>query len=323
MREPATKWLLLIHQIPPKPSYFRVKIWRRLHQVGSVPIKQSVYVLPKNDQTLEDFNWVLREIKDGGGDATLCEAAFINGVTDEQVTTMLREARKPGYEEIIRDAREVLSDLSEGHSPDSRRVSHADGALVRLRKKMTELTAIDYFECPERGVAEVLLSNIADTLKGAKAGKRTPAKALKDVAGTVWVTRANVFVDRIACAWLIRRFVDPAATFKFTTSKKYTPRKGELRFDMFDAEYTHDGDLCSFEVMVRRFGLDQQLFGPLQEIVHDIDLKDQKYGRPETEGIRTVLSAVVTVHAKDEDRIEIGGKLLDDLFEHFKQSKSR
>jgi hypothetical protein len=322
MREIEPKWLLLIHQIPPKPPYFRVKIWRRLQQVGAVPIKQSVYALPKNDQTLEDFNWLLREIKDGGGDATLCEAAFLNGITDDQVISMFREARKPGYEEIIRDAREVISDLSDGNQPDSGRVSHADGALVRLRKKMTELVAIDYFGCPERGVAEILLSNIGDILKGAKSGKRTVAKALKNFADKVWVTRANVFVDRIACAWLIKRFVDEAATFKFVASKKYKPQKDELRFDMFDAEFTHDGDLCSFEVMVKRLGLDQKLLGPLQEIVHDIDLKDQKFGRPETEGIRTVLAAIVTAHARDEDRIEIAGKLLDDLFQHFKQIKS-
>jgi hypothetical protein len=323
MKAPEPNWLLLIHQIPPKPSYFRVKIWRRLQQIGSVPIKQSVYVLPKNDQTLEDFNWLLREIKDGGGDATLCEAAFLNGITDDQVITMLREARKPEYEGLIREAREILATLSDEGRALGTGLSQADGMMLRLRKKMTELVAIDYFECPERGVAEVLLSKIADGLKGAKSGNRPTGKALKNFAGKVWVTRANVFVDRMACAWLIRRFIDPAATFKFVTSKEYKPGKHELRFDMFDAEYTHDGDLCSFEVMIVKFGLDRKLLGPLQEIVHDIDLKDRKFGRPETEGIRTVLSAVVTAHPKDEERIEVAGRLLDDLFEHFKQVKSK
>jgi hypothetical protein len=322
MKELEPKWLLLIHQIPPKPSYFRVKIWRRLHQIGSVPIKQSVYVLPKNEQTHEDFNWILREIKDGGGDAFLCESAFIDGITDEQIIAMFREARKIDYEEIIKDARAILAELPDEHDSGMGNVSLVDGQLVKLRKRMTELVAIDYFTCPDQGVAEVLLSNIRSRLKGAKAGKRNPSKPLKSASGNVWVTRANVYVDRIACAWLIRRFVDPRAAFKFVSSKKYKPQSNELRFDMFDAEYTHDGNMCSFEVMVQRFGLDQKLFAPVLEVVHDIDLKDEKFGRPETAGIKTIFSAIVTAHSNDEDRIEIGGKILDDLFEHYKQVKS-
>jgi hypothetical protein len=314
-----SKWLLLIHQIPPKPSYFRVKIWRRLQQVGSVPIKQSVYVLPKNEQTLEDFSWILREIKDGGGEASLCEAAFIDGITDEQIIAMFREARKTDYEEIIKDSRSILVEMPAGPDAQIEDVSHADGQLVRLQKKMAELVAIDYFACPDRGVAEVLLSNLAEQLKGAKTGKSMQGKPLQELTGKTWVTRQNVYVDRIACAWLIRHFVDPAAQFKFVSSKKYKPQPNELRFDMFDAEYTHDGDLCSFEVMIRRFGLDQKLYASISEIVHDIDLKDEKFGRPETAGIKTLFSAIVTVHPADEERIEIGGKILDDLFEHYKQ----
>jgi hypothetical protein len=313
-----TKWLLLIHQIPPKPSYFRVKVWRRLQQVGAVPVKQSVYVLPENDQALEDFSWMLREIKDGGGEASLCEAAFIDGITDEQIIAMFRDARKVDYEEIIKDTRSILAELPPGPDAQIEDVSHADGQMARLQKKMAELTAIDYFECPDRGVAEVLLANLAEQLRGAKTGKLTQSKTHQDLTGKTWVTRENVYVDRIACAWLIRRFIDPVARFKFVSSKKYRPQPNELRFDMFDAEYTHDGDLCSFEVMSRRCGLDQKLFTPLAEIVHDIDLKDGKFGRPETAGIKMLFSAIASAHPKDEERIEIGGRILDDLFEHYK-----
>jgi hypothetical protein len=314
-----TRWLLLIHQIPPKPSYFRVKIWRRLQQVGAVPVKQSVYVLPKNDQALEDFSWLLREIKDGGGEASLCEAAFIDGITDEQIVAMFREARKTDYEEIIKDTRSILAEMPPGTDMQIEDVSHTDGQLARLQKKMAELTAVDYFECPERGVAEVLLASLAAQLRGTKTGKLAQTKSHQELTGKTWVTRENVYVDRIACAWLIRRFIDPTARFKFVSSKKYKPQPNELRFDMFDAEYTHDGDLCSFEVMIRRLGLDQKLYARLAEIIHDIDLKDEKFGRPETAGIKTLFSAIFTAHPKDEERIEIGGKILDDLYEHYKQ----
>src|SRR5262245_28327116 len=84
-RSQPSRWLLLIHQIPPKPDYFRVKIWRRLQRLGAVAIKNSVYVLPRGEQALEDFQWVLREIVKGGGDGSVCEARFIDGLADEQV----------------------------------------------------------------------------------------------------------------------------------------------------------------------------------------------------------------------------------------------
>ena len=104
------QWLLLIHQLPPKPDYFRVKIWRRLQQVGAVAIKQSVYVMPRTEQAYEDLNWILKEVLEGGGEASLSEAAFLEGVTDDDVIGMFRAARAADYDRIIADARS----LSEG-----------------------------------------------------------------------------------------------------------------------------------------------------------------------------------------------------------------
>src|SRR5213075_544215 len=119
-REPG--WLLLIHQIPPKPNYFRVKIWRRLQKLGAVGIKNSVYALPSNDQTQEDLNWVLREIVEGGGDASLVEARFIEGLRDEEVTEMFRSARDADYQEIAAEARELLRQLpKKGEVPEDKR----------------------------------------------------------------------------------------------------------------------------------------------------------------------------------------------------------
>src|SRR5690348_9962429 len=89
------KWLLLIHQIPPKPNYFRVKIGRRLQRLGSVPIKNSVYVLPRSEQSYEDFEWVVREIVEGGGEASVCEARFVEGLSDAEVEACSTRLEKP------------------------------------------------------------------------------------------------------------------------------------------------------------------------------------------------------------------------------------
>src|SRR5215216_201271 len=86
-------WLLLIHQIPPKPDYFRVKVRRRLDRLGSVALKNSVYVLPVNEDTTEDFEWLAREIRAEGGAATLCRASLLDGIGDAELEGMFRSAR--------------------------------------------------------------------------------------------------------------------------------------------------------------------------------------------------------------------------------------
>lgn len=308
----ATRWLLLIHQIPPQPAYFRVKIWRRLQQVGAVALKQSVYVLPEAEQTREDFSWILREIKDGGGEASLCEAAFIDGVSEDQIVNSFRAARRVEYEAIIAEAQALLA----ARSAEVEGRSQADARLQRLQKKLADTQAIDFFSCPEGKAAQALLANLEERLKEAKTAPRPSISPGRNWRGLTWVTRRNVYVDRIACAWLIRRFVDGAAAFKFVGAAKYKPRPGEVRFDMFDAEFTHEGDRCTFEVMIDRFGLDRRRFALLAEIVHDLDLKDEKFGRPETAGMKTLFAAIVAAHPGDAERIEAGGRILDVLWEH-------
>src|SRR5438309_1917488 len=105
------RWLLLIHQLPPKPDYFRVKIWRRLQRLSAVAIKNSVYILPKNDQTQEDFQWVLQEIVEGGGEASLCEARFVEELSDDQVEALFQTARDTEYDQVAEKARRLAETL--------------------------------------------------------------------------------------------------------------------------------------------------------------------------------------------------------------------
>src|SRR5215831_10506114 len=105
MSKPAEpKWLLLIHQIPPKPNYFRVKMGRRVQRLGAVAIKNSGYALPKSDQSQEDFEWVVREIVEGGGDASVCEARFVEGLSDDEVEGLFNSVREAEYLELAREA---------------------------------------------------------------------------------------------------------------------------------------------------------------------------------------------------------------------------
>src|SRR6266511_1009803 len=146
------RWMLLIHQIPPTPAYLRVKVGRHLHRIGAVAIKNSVYALPRNDETQEDFQWVLREIVKGGGDASIVEARFIEGLSDEQVIGLFQAAREADYRELANQARAVAAAFPKrGSVPENRRAELA-GQVARVRQRATELAAIDFFGAPGREV---------------------------------------------------------------------------------------------------------------------------------------------------------------------------
>jgi hypothetical protein len=244
------RWLLFIHQLPPKPDYLRVKVRRRLRGIGAVAVKQTVYLLPNTSEALEDFHWLREEIESEGGTAIIAEAGFVEGLSDEEVQAML-----------------------ETH----------DETLTSDSGQKTEIDQVS--------------------------------------PGQTWVTREDVHVDRIASAWLIRRFVDRQATFKFVSARGYKRHPSEIRFDMFEAEYTHVGEKCTFQTLVKRFGLDDRALIAIGEIVHDIDCKDEQFGRPETPGVASLIRGIADGHDDDSQRIERGSALFDDLYASFRKRR--
>lgn len=287
-----TRWLLLIHQIPPKPDYARVKIRRRLQGIGAVALKRTVYALPVSEQSREDFEWLAREISDLGGEAALCEAAFLEPATDARLIAALRTERSREYGEIAASAQREPTDVD------------------RLKRRLAEVTSLDHFAAHGRADAEAAIIALEQRKAGSEHGD-SPRGAMQ---GRTWVTRIGVHVDRIASAWLIRRFVDQAAQFRFVAPKGYRPDPDELRFDMFEGEFTHDGDRCTFETLCRHFGLHERPLTVLGEMVHDIDCKDDKFGRAETPGFRLVIDGIVRAHSEDEARLARGAAVLDDLY---------
>lgn len=319
--ENSKKWLLLIHQIPPKPNALRVKIWRRLQQVGAVAIKQSVYVMPLSESSREDLSWTLKEIVAGGGEGSISEARFVEGLSDEQILALFQNARKADYDKLIQEANTLLTDWStEGFDP-SDPATKGSAQLSKLQRHLDEISAIDFFQVPERNTAELLIRELANLVSDSTTVGTIDATGVGDLMGKTWVTRINLFIDRIACGWLIRRFVDQAAAFKFVSGPGYTPGTDEIRFDMFDGEYTHEGDRCTFEVMIQRFQLRDHSLGPLAEVVHDIDLKDEKFGRRETVGFNALLTGLVVAQPDDDLRMTEGLRLFDNLYAYYQRQK--
>ena len=317
-----TPWILLIHQIPPKPDYLRVKIGRRLQRIGAVPVKNSVYVLPNRVSSLEDFQWIRTEILEGGGDASICRAAFAEGLTDSQIENLFRDARDAEYREIAEAARELRTSARMREAKSSRQSPRTEDELARLGKRLASVVSIDFFDAAGRAAAESALRAAAEELMPARMktpGARTSRLDRAAHRGRTWVTRSGVFVDRIASAWLIRRFIDRDARLRFIDEASQKPGRGELRFDMFDGEFTHEGDRCTFETLLDRFALDDPALLSISEIVHDIDMKDEKFNRDDAPGIERVFSGIAAGAPDDLTRVERGSGILDDLYALFAQ----
>jgi hypothetical protein len=206
----------------------------------------------------------------------------------------------------------------------SETLAEAKAQLARLKARLAQIVAIDFFGANGRETADGLIAGIEAkiTEKEPPESPTVPvaaAKAMDDLKGRVWVTRQGVHIDRIASAWLIRNFVDPQARFKFVPPRGYAPEPNELRFDMFNAEFTHEGDRCTFEVLLARAHLEDPALRPIAEIVHDIDLKDAKFGRSQVEGIKSLITAICMATHDDEERIARGSAVFDDLHQYFRK----
>jgi hypothetical protein len=322
--EMGQRWLLLIHQLPAKPAYFRVKIWRRLQDIGAVAVKSTVYALPANAETQEDFGWLLKEIVEGGGEAMVCEAQLIEGLSDAQARALFDAARDEDYGSLAKEARTLSARLDATPAQELNAEAHAQ--VIRLRKRLAQVAAIDFFESSGRVAAEGLIAELEARLTEDTMIKRelqAPSLRRVELKGRTWVTRKGVHIDRIACSWLIRRFIDPDAVIRFVAGKGYRPKKGELRFDMFEGEITHEGDRCSFEVLLERAGIEDPALQAIAEIVHDIDLKDAKFGREEATGIASLIAGIAAANSDDEGRLAQGAPVFDNLYQYFKSKRRR
>jgi len=290
------RWLLLIPQLPPKPDYLRVKVWRRLQALGAIAIKHSVYALPANEQTREDFQWLRQEIETLGGEATVCEARFVDGLDDTQLQGLFNAARDADYAQLADDARELLEPPAATERREDLRAR-----LRRLQKRLAQVVALDFFAAEGRLAVESLLELLESQLAEAVvAAGRTPREHYR---GRSWVTRRHVRVDRMACAWLIRHHIDPQARLRFVDEADYVHAEGELRYDMAAAEFTHVGERCSFETLLDHFALADPALVALGEVIHDLDLKDGKYRREEAAGLGRILDGIAQSATSDDERL--------------------
>lgn len=303
------RWLILVHRIPPRPLYLRAKMRQRLAGVGAVAVKNAVYLLPHGSDALEDLQWIAQEIVAGGGDAHLFAGDFVEGVANDAAVAQFKEARNTDYDAIAADAHGATKAARSAAAVSELATAHA-----KLQRRLDEVRRIDFFEAEQRTAAEEALAAIEARLQKDRKEETRMVNANPELRGKTWVTRPGVKIDRMASAWFIRRFVDPKARFRFVDPA--TPMNdGELRFDMVGGEFTHEEDRCTFETLVGRVGLPDKGVRAIAEIVHDLDLKDAKFERPEAAGVRMMLDGLMARCGNDDERIERSLVIFDDLHE--------
>jgi hypothetical protein len=312
MSEP--RWLLLAHQLPTRLSNARVKTWRRLQQLGAVPSRNSVYVLPNTEPCREDFEWLRTEIVALGGEATVFAADAISQGGGEDIVTVFQAHRTRDYRVLQKEIKRLLAAARVKRGAADRRQQIAR-AVRAVRERFEALERIDFFGAVARDETAAGLAELERKVSGPEATRATASSASQraQFQGRRWVTRRRPGVDRMASAWLIRQFVDSRAVFAFVD----TPLESDVPFDMYAGGFGHRGGLCTFEVLCEEFAITARPVTRIAEIVHDLDLKEQKYSAPEAAVIGRMVDGLRAAHADDATLLENGIGMFDALARSF------
>jgi hypothetical protein len=326
LREAKPEWMLLIHLLPPKPTSLRVRTWRKLQKLGAVSIKNSVYVLPCNEKTHEDFQWLKQEIEASGGETTVFRAGSVEGATDEEIIDAFRKGRDEEYARLAAELDGLTGAVREqkrGGHLSAGRLGGYESELVKLHAELERVISTDFFGAKGRASATTAYERCQKAIrtsqgrKSAGEGTRTAKGDVLDPSqyqGRRWVTRRNLHIDRLASAWLIKQFIDKRPRFHFVTEGEKV--EGGIPFDMFGAEFTHQGEDCTFETLIKRFGLgDDPGLSEIAGIVHDIDLKDNKFNRLEAAGLNATVLGLSKLLKDDRKLLQLCGVIFDGLYE--------
>ncbi len=294
----APAWLLLVFSLPAKRASERVDIWRKLQRYGAIPLRSSGYLLPNSPETKERFEWLAASIRKYKGQASVVQVQAIDELPAEKVQQPFCEARSRDYEKLMRELRRLKNGKKSNRN------------LASIRRRFSEIVAIDFFDSPLRSRVEALLASAAHNgVRPAAAQKAVK----KEYQKRVWITRPRPGIDRVSSAWLIRRYIDPAARFTFADDPEEHP--DAIPFDMFQsAGFGHRGEDCTFETLRKEFGIRDLKVAKVAEIIHDADLDDGKFGHEEGRGLDRVLIGWAQQGLSDEELLRRGMELIEGLY---------
>ena len=317
------RWLLFVHQLPSGPSNLRVRTWRRLQQLGAIPVKHAVYALPDTPHAREDFEWLQTEVKAAGGDVSVFAADHVDAWSDDGLIEEFRRSRQEAYTVLARDIEKVLKRAASSRRPSGTRAPAIRRLLAVFRERLTAIEHIDFFGSAGRDRVATLLARLEEHTSGkevrATTTKATGPTSADTYQARLWMTRPRPGVDRMASAWLIRRFIDPQARFGFAADRDAVSADA-VAFDMFGVEFSHQGEGCTFETLCGVFMIREPAVARLAAIVHDLDLKDNRFGAPEAVTVGHVIDGLQRAHGDDDTLLSHGMALFESLYRSFEHA---
>lgn len=299
--EGRMNWVVLSYSLPQgNAASMRVSFWRRLRRIGALSPKVGVHVLPSNDDNVEAFDWMAQEAKHAGGDALVMHVERFEGLPDQTLVEAFNQQRAEAYAELEPEIAALENDLDAT-------------AIVRLRRRVDEIAAIDFFQSEEGQRAIIRLQKLQERLRAPRKEKHMPPLR-QEYLGRTWVTRPRPFIDRLACAWLIRRFIDANANIRYSADVA----ANEISFDMPNAVFGHRGSDCTFETMLAEFAIDEPAVVRIGQIVHTIDLRDDRVDAAEAVGIEAVIRGWQRANLPDAEIEQRSCALFDALRETFR-----
>ena len=292
-------------------------------RAGAVQLKGSVYVLPDNREHEEFFQWLSGEISGMGGEAAFIRADRVETMSEEEIVALFERRKAMDYRRLG-EAIGVMEDKIAGALQGGRAVAAKAlrSGIAKLERDFEETRRTDFFASAagrdlgtriER--AQGALNELAAAAQRAPRSAEIPLRDPDAYRARRWVTRRDPFIDRMASAWLIRKFIDPAAAFGFIDEEDVAAAAAvTVAFDVRGGEFTHVDDLCTFEVLVRSFALKDPALAKVVEIVHDLDVKDDRYRRAEAAGVQEILEGVRRTAVDDDDSLERGMAVFEMLY---------
>lgn len=308
-------WLLLVLSLPTENATARMRAWRALKASGAAVLRDGVYLLPDREICRSTLASVAGDVLASGGSAHLLRADGMDGAE----FTMLFD-RGEDYAALIADVEKAREALTADTTPEVTKQAR------KLRKSFAALADIDFFPGEAQRQAEAAIQELEASAARilspdephAVAGA-IPRLNAAEYRGRIWATRRRPWVDRLACAWLIRRFIDRDARILWLESPADCP-PAALGFDFDGATFSHVGARVSFEVLLASFGLDASALARIGALVHFLDIGGVQ--PPEASGIERVLAGLRESITDDDRLLQAAAGIFDGLLAAFKTEKS-
>ena len=299
--QPAS-WLFLVFTLPTAKASERVGVWRKLQRYGAVALPASGYVLPNNSMNQERFEWLATSIRSSKGQAAVAQVWSFDELRNEQIEHMFNEARTREYQVLEKELKKLAKLSNRGK---------LEPGVVRLKRRLQQIVEIDFFGSPIRARIEEAVGHLASDhgTEKEREGKKNP----KDYVGRAWITRPQPGIDRVSSAWLILRYIDPHAKFAFDKDPRRHPHA--IPFDMFNAGgFGHVGNDCTFETLVKSFGIKDSRLRLVSQAIHDADFADEQFGRTEALGIDRILDGWNKQGVANEEVLRRGMEMIEGLY---------